>query len=186
MWYDKLLWIRTLWVFESAEGEKHPQKISRRIYIWDEKLPVSSSVLCALGFTSGFYTSAFYAYFKCRLRLSCNDGIFWDSWLACGLWTKWFLLNVRLYEDINRQSTAHIWHCCTHWHTQTKTNACWAFTNINVVYELIYVQSCIWLTIISVATPHYSWSQTILAFPQITSVKKDLGDWWFIFIETEQ
>lgn len=49
------------------------------IFGMKEQLPVSLSVLCALGSILGFYVSAFYAYCMCRLGLSCKDRIIRDK-----------------------------------------------------------------------------------------------------------
>lgn len=102
--------------------EQRKEKRLRRIYIgMSEQLPVSLCVLCALGSILGFYVSAFYAYCICRLRLSCKDGIIWDSWLACGL-LKFLCQTV--WEESTRihQFTSHIWHLCTRWRKQHKEN----------------------------------------------------------------
>lgn len=89
-------------VLRTGKGRKRTRRKAWEEFIFgvSEQLPASLSVLCALGSILGFYVSAFYAHSTCRLKLSCKDRIIWVRWLACGLWIKWFLLNVRLYEKI--------------------------------------------------------------------------------------
>ena len=112
--------------FEDKERNQEPRNSSGGVYIWDtwRIASFSISLLCALGsILVFFYVSVLYTYCTCRVRLSSKGRIIWDHWLACGLWIKWFLFNVRLDKKkrLCRWFTSHIWRCHTHRRTH-KTN----------------------------------------------------------------
>lgn len=94
----------SIWVFSGRRKEKkEPQNNSRRLYILDE-WTIASFPFCfmCIRFHFRFLCVCVLCllHCMCKLRLRCKDRIIWDSWLACGLSIKCFLLNVRLYAQI--------------------------------------------------------------------------------------